>query len=181
MRHATRAQRRLVLPQPGDDILTVHGITCSTTRSNHAAARSQRRMKRRCTLISQIHADRRPGGQNLIGKRMRPDSSPNAICVHPRESARICVSYLLQPRPTGPPSSRRPASPFRVSRLSDTACACFSQRSRWPTAPSVTWPASPQRANVLPTRERRPPLRRKRRHRLLVVLRQVGLRLQAQA
>ena len=76
-------------------------------------------MKRICTLISQIYADRRPGGQNLIGKRMRLDSSPNAICVHPREIAthlRFILASATSDRPTVIEAPRKPFSCQQLER-----------------------------------------------------------------
>ena len=67
---------------------------CSTTGGIRAAARPQGSMKRRCKPMTQIHADRRRDGQRLVGTSLRQDGGPDTICVHPRESAFICVQIL---------------------------------------------------------------------------------------
>ena len=111
---------------------------CSTTGGIRAAARSQGSMKRRCKPMTQIHADRRRDGQRLVGTSLRQDGGPDTICVHPRESAFICVQI-----PSGSHNSSRKK---RRTALPDPPPYTLSCRR---TTRSTPWmssgPSSPMR------------------------------------
>jgi hypothetical protein len=137
MRHAACAERRLVLPQPAR--MASRFMACLQHNGRHSCSRAiPRKYETQMQAVTQIHADRRRDGQRLVGTSLRQDGGPDTICVHPRESAFICVQI-----PSGSHNSSRKK---RRTALPDPPPYTLSCRR---TTRSTPWmssgPSSPMR------------------------------------